>query len=145
MHNYARSLAYAYYLETVVGKSEVLMLNRRGDRTNPLGMPFSRCHILLRLPLAVVREKLQLPTGSVINRTMRLSGSNRSDLQVQAALAAINYVTKESVWFTFVYFFFTVKFLQLWFVIFVGEEFTVLGFVREECEKKTLRTTGLRD
>jgi len=76
-------------------------------------MPFSRCHILLRLPLAVVREKLQLPTGSVINRTMRLSGSNRSDLQVQAALAAITHVTKESVWFTFVYFFFTVKFLQL--------------------------------
>jgi len=34
--------------------------------------------------------------------------------------------------------FFTVgseNFLQLSFVIFVGEEFTVFGFVREECEK----------
>jgi len=35
-----------------------------------------------------------------------------------------------------------VKFLQLSFVIFVGEELTVFGFVMEECEK-TLRTTAL--
>jgi len=35
------------------------------------------------------------------------------------------------------------KFLQLSFVIFVGEELTVFGFVGEECEK-TLRTTALK-
>ena len=34
------------------------------------------------------------------------------------------------------------KFLQLSFVTFVGEELTVFGSVREECEK-TLRTTDL--
>ena len=47
-------------------------------------------------------------------------------------------VMKESVWFIVVYCFFTVasmKFLQLSFVILVGEELTVFGFVREECEK----------
>ena len=38
-------------------------------------------------------------------------------------------------WFIFAYFFFIVKFVQLSFVIFVGEELTVFGFVREECEK----------
>jgi len=45
---------------------------------------------------------------------------------------------QEFVWFIIVYCFFTVgsvKCLQLLFVIFVGEELTVLGFVREECEK----------
>jgi len=31
----ARSLAYAYFIETVVGKSEVWMLNGRGARTDP--------------------------------------------------------------------------------------------------------------
>jgi len=36
------------------------------------------------------------------------------------------------------------EFLRLSFVILVGEELTVFGFVREECEK-TLRTTGLAD
>jgi len=71
----------------------------------------------------------------MIHRTMRLSGSNRSNLQVQAALTAITDVIKESVWFIFVYFFFIAKFLQLSFVIFVKEELTVFGFVRGECEK----------
>jgi len=98
-------------------------------------MPFFRRCILLRLALAVVREKLRLPTSSVIKRTMRLSGSNRSNLQVQAALTAITDVIKESVWFVFVCFSIIVKFSQLSLVIFVGEELTVFGFVREECEK----------
>ena len=80
-----------------------------------------------------------------MNGIMRLSGSNRSNLQVQAALTAMTDVIKESVWFVFVYCFFivgSVKILQWQFVIFVGEELTVFGFVREEYEK-TLRTTGL--
>jgi len=37
-----------------------------------------------------------------------------------------------------------VKFLQVSFVIFVGEELTVLGFVRRNM-KKTLRTTVLEE
>jgi len=46
---------------------------------------------------------------------------------------------RESVWLIIVYCFFTegsVRFLQLSFVIFVGEEVTVFEFAREECEKK---------
>ena len=35
------------------------------------------------------------------------------------------------------------KFLQLSFMNFVGEELTVFGFLKEECEKNFLRTTGL--
>jgi len=69
---------------------------------------------------------------------MHLSGSNRSNCQVQAALNAVTDITKESVWFIIIYCFFTagtVKFLQLSFVIFAGEELAELGFVREECEK----------
>jgi len=45
---------------------------------------------------------------------------------------------KDSVWFIIVYCFFTVgsvKYLRLSFVILLGEELTVFGFVREECEK----------
>jgi len=73
----------------------------------------------------------------MIRRTMHLSGSNRSNLQVQAASTAVTDVIKESVWFIIVYCFFTVgdvKFLQLSYVIFVEQELTVFGFVREECE-----------
>jgi len=47
-------------------------------------------------------------------------------------------VREESVWFIIVYCIFTpgsMKFLQLSFVIFVGVELTVFGFVGEECEK----------
>jgi len=44
----------------------------------------------------------------MINKTMRLSGSNRSSLHVQAALTAVTDVRKESVWFIIVYCFFTV-------------------------------------
>jgi len=92
-------------------------------------MPFLRHLILLRLPLAVVREKLQLPTSSVINQTVRLSGNNRSNLRVQAALTAI------TVCHIFVYFCFIVKFLQLSLVIFVGEESTVFGFEGRKVKK----------
>ena len=90
---------------------------------NPCGAPFLRCRNLLRLPLAVVSVKLRLPTSSMTKRTMSLSGSYRSNLQVQGALTAVTDVIKESVWFILVYCFFTVgseKFLQLSFAIFVG-------------------------
>jgi len=59
-------------------------------------------------------------------------------LQVQAALTAETVIINESVWFIDVYCFFTagsVKFLQLSFVILVGEELAEFRFVREECEK----------
>jgi len=81
--------------------------------------------------------KLRLPTSSLINHNMRLSGSNCSNLQVQAALTAVTDVIKESVWFIFVCCFFTVgsaEFLQLLFVIFVVDQLVVFRFVREECE-----------
>ena len=45
---------------------------------------------LLRLPLAVVRVKLRLPTSSIINWAVLLSGTNRSNLQVQAASTAVS-------------------------------------------------------
>jgi len=54
-------------------------------------------------------------------------------------------IIKESVWFVIICCFFTVggaKFLQLSFVIFVGEELTEFGFVGRNV-KKTLRTTDL--
>jgi len=60
--------------------------------------------------------KLRLPTSYIVKRTMLLSGSNRSNLQVQAALTAVTDIIKESVWFIIVYCFFIVgsmKFLQL--------------------------------
>jgi len=69
---------------------------------------------------------------------MRLSGGNQSVLQVQATLTAVTDVIKEPVWFIIVYCFFavcSVEFLQLLFVVFVGEELTVFRFARLECEK----------
>jgi len=74
----------------------------------------------------------------MIKWTIHLSGSNCRNLQVQAALIAVTDIMKESVWFIIDYFFFTVssvKYLQLSFGIFVGEELIEFGFVREECEK----------
>jgi len=59
------------------------------------------------------------------------------NLQMQAS-AAVTDVTQGSVWFIIVCCFFTVgsvEVLQLSFVIFVGEELTVFGFAKEECEK----------
>jgi len=42
-----RSSAYAYFLETVVGRSEMYLLKRRGARTDPCGTPFLRRRNLL--------------------------------------------------------------------------------------------------
>jgi len=58
----ARSLAYAHFLETMAGRSEIQMLKRCGARTDTCGTPFLRRRNLLRLPLALVRVKLWLPT-----------------------------------------------------------------------------------
>jgi len=74
----------------------------------------------------------------MINQTMHLSGSNCSNLQVQVASTAVADVIIRAVWFTIMYCFFTVgsvKILQISFVTFVGEELTVFGYIREECEK----------
>jgi len=46
---------------------------------------------------------LRLLTITMIHRTMDLSGGNRSNLQVQAALTAVTDVIKKSVWFIIVY------------------------------------------
>jgi len=59
----ARLSAYAFFLETVVGRSEIQMLKRRGARTDPYGTPFLRRRNLLRVPFPVLRVKLQLPTS----------------------------------------------------------------------------------
>jgi len=49
--------------------------------------------------VAGVTVKLRLPTNSMIKQTMHLSGSNRSNCQVQAALNAVTDIAKESVCF----------------------------------------------
>ena len=56
----ARSSAYAHFLETVYGRSEIYMLKRRGARTHPC---------LLNLPLPMIKVKLRLPTIFMIMRT----------------------------------------------------------------------------
>jgi len=87
--------------------------------------------------VAGVTVKLLFPTSSMIMLTMHLSGSNRNNLQVQAALSAVTDITKGSVWIIIAYCFFavgSVKILQLTFVIFVGEELAEIGFVRQECQ-----------
>jgi len=53
----ARSSAYASFLEVVVGKSCVWMLNKRSARTDLCGMLFLRRRNLLCGPLPVVRVK----------------------------------------------------------------------------------------
>jgi len=58
-------------------------------------------------------------------------------------LIAVTDVVKESVWFKHLEPYpGSVKFWKTFIVIFVGEELTVFGFVKEEYEK-SLRTTGL--
>jgi len=69
------------------------MLKRRDSSPDPCRTPILRRGNLLRLPLAVVGVKLRLSTSSMIKRTMR-PGSNRSNLQVQAALTAVSDVIK---------------------------------------------------
>jgi len=63
-------VSYAYFLEKVVGRSEMWMLKRRGARTVPCGAPF-------------LRGRNLLPTIYMIMWTMCLSGSNRISLQVR--------------------------------------------------------------
>jgi len=66
----ARFSVYAYFLETVVGKSEKKILKRRAAETDPCGTPFLRRRNLLRLLLPVVRMKLRLPITCMIAQTM---------------------------------------------------------------------------
>jgi len=105
----AWSLPYAYciayFLEKVVGMSEMQMLKKRGARTIPMGR---RSGGVVTFAVAGVTVKLRLPTNSMIKQTMHLPGSNRSNCQKQAALNAVTDITKESVWFIIIYCFFTV-------------------------------------
>jgi len=102
------------------------MLKRRGAMTHPCGLLFLSCGNPLPLLLPIERVKLQLPPSSMITYTMRLSGRNCSNLQVEAALTAATDVIKEPVWFIIIHCLFTagsVEFLALQlFVIFVEEE-----------------------
>jgi len=98
------------------------MLNRKDASPDPCGTPFLRRGNLLRLLLAMVRLKLRLVTSSMIERNIRLSGSNRSNLQIQGALTAVTDVINEFLWFIIVSCFFTVgsvNILQVSFLIFV--------------------------
>ena len=79
----AGSSAYAYFLEMVVGRSDMQMLKRRYTRTDQCGIPFLRCRYLVFWPFLVVKVKLWLPTISMMMWTMCLSGSNCSSLQVR--------------------------------------------------------------
>ena len=90
-----RSSAYAYSLGTVVGRSEVQVLKRRGARTNPCGKSFLRRRNLLRLPLPVW-VMLRLPTRSIITRTMYVSGSNRSRLQMRPWCHAVSWAARQT-------------------------------------------------
>ena len=63
----ARSLPYAYciayFLEKVVGMSEMQMLKKRGARTIPVGRSSGGVTFFV----AGVTVKLRLPTSSMIN------------------------------------------------------------------------------
>jgi len=78
----ARSTAYAYFLETMFSKSERDVEEKR-SQNGSLWMKFLRLGNLLLLLLPVVRVKLRLKTNSRNMRTMYLSASNRSSLQVR--------------------------------------------------------------
>ena len=93
----ARSSAHAYFLEMVVGRSEMWMLNSRGARTYPRGTPFLRRRDLLLWPFLVVSVKLRLPTISMIMWTMCLSGKNHSSLQLRWRCHT---VSEAAVWLT---------------------------------------------
>ena len=70
------------------------MLKRRCASPDPCRTPILKCGNLFCLPLAMVSVKLRLPTSSMINRTMRLSSSNHTNLLLQAGLIVVNDVTK---------------------------------------------------
>jgi len=133
----ARSFLYAYciayFLEKVVGRDADV--EEKGCQDDTYGAPFWRrcnvCRCWCNGEAAITNQLYDQADHD-------LSGSNRSNCQVQTVLNAVTDITKESVWFIIIYCFFTVgtvKFLQLSFVIFVGEELAEFGFVREECEK----------
>ena len=73
----ARSSAYAYFLELMIGMSQVKMFKRRGAKTHLRRMSFLRRRNLLRLLLPVVKVMLRLPTI-----TMCLLGSNCSSCKI---------------------------------------------------------------
>jgi len=77
----ARSSAYAYFLETIIGQVRDVNVEEKGCQENPCGTTFLKDHNLLRLP--VVGVKVRLPTISMIMQAMCSSGSNRSSLQVR--------------------------------------------------------------
>jgi len=79
----ARSSAYAYFLEMVVGRLEMQRFNSNGSRTDPCGTSFLRRPNVFLWPFPVVRVKLRLPAISMIMWTMCQSVSNRSSLQVR--------------------------------------------------------------
>jgi len=58
-------------------------VEEKGRQDRSRGTPFLRYRNLFLLLFPVVRVKLRLPTISMIMRTMRLSGRNRSSLQVR--------------------------------------------------------------
>ena len=71
------------------------MLTRRGARTDPCGTLFLRRRNLL-LSFLVVKVKLRLPTISMIMRTMCLSGSNCSSLQVKPRSHTVSHAAVRS-------------------------------------------------
>ena len=76
-------LVYAYFCEVDVGRSLVFVLYRRESKADPCGMAFLRHHILLHVPLPVMRIKLQFVTSSMIILTMCPSGSRQKSLRVE--------------------------------------------------------------
>jgi len=86
--------AYAYFLETMVGKSEMQMLKRKGFRTDPCvdWRPHSTKRInLLRLPLSVVSVKVRhqvYPSGvENFQKVGRLLDDEPGGLEVPALCA----------------------------------------------------------
>ena len=59
------------------------MLRRRGAITDPREAPFRRRRTLFLRSVPVVRVKLQLCVNSMMWFTLRLSGTNRNNLQVR--------------------------------------------------------------
>jgi len=70
------------------------MFKRRGASPDLCRTPILSLGNLFHFPLAMERAKMQLPTSSMVKRNMHLSGSNHSNLQVQAALTAVSDVIK---------------------------------------------------
>jgi len=68
----------------------MMMLRRRGATSDPSGTPFLRC-----CNICCCRYNGEAAiTNQMIKQTMHLSGSKRSNLQVQAALTAVTDIIK---------------------------------------------------